>query len=48
MTKVYISKAFCGGTKLEFSTTLFKYFRIPTSKKVIFSNLLEWKISPLL
>lgn len=46
MTKVYMSKAFCGGAKLEFSSALFKYLMTPTS--VIFSNLSEGTISPLL
>lgn len=46
MTKIYMSKAFCGGTKLEFSTVLFKYFMTPTS--AIFSDPLEGTISPLL
>lgn len=46
MTKVYMSKAFCGGAKLEFSTALFKYFMTPAS--VIFSHPLERTISPLL
>lgn len=42
MTKVYMSKEFCGGAKLEFSAALFRYLMTQ------FNNLLEGTISPLL